>query len=276
VPDSNRPRYAGSTITSPGNERIRFVRSLHRTSTRRKEGVFLVEGTRLVEDALDAGATPDLVLVAPEQLGRTPRGADLLTRLSSFQCWPVTESVSKALSDTVTPQGVFAIFPIPTPPAQPIVGPVVLILDRIRDPGNAGTLLRSADASGVVRTAAFVDSVDAYAPKVVRAAMGAHFRLNVLEDARWSALAPMLAGRPCRLAVAHGGTAYDQIEWTRDSALIVGGESEGAGSDATAAASEQITIPMSGPTESINAAMAGTILLFEAARVRRNEGKGAE
>ena len=238
--------------------------------------MFLVEGTRLVEDALNAGARPDLVLVAPEQLGRTPRGADLLTRVSSYQCWPVTESVSKALSDTVTPQGVFAIFPIPRPPAQPIIGSVVLILDRIRDPGNAGTLLRSADASGVVRTVAFVDSVDAYAPKVVRAAMGAHFRLNVLEDARWSDLLPILADRPRRLAVARGGTAYDQIDWTRDCALTVGGESEGAGSEATTAASEQITIPMSGPTESINAAMAGTILLFEAARVRRMAGKGAE
>ncbi len=270
MPISNRPRYAGSTITSPGNERIRFVRSLFRTSTRRKEGVFLVEGVRLVEDALKSGAAPTLVLVCLEQLERTPRGAELLTLLSPFPCWPVTEAVAKVLSDTETPQGVFAVFPIPKPTARPIAGPVVLILDRVRDPGNAGTLLRSADASGVVRTVAFVDSVDAYSPKVVRAAMGAHFRLDVLEDAHWSELLPALADRPRWLAAAHGGTPYDRVDWARDCAVIVGGEAEGAGPEATTAASETVTIPMTGPAESLNAAMAGTILLFDAARVRRN------
>lgn len=228
----------------------------------------------MVEDALNSGATPDLVLVEPDQLGRTPRGSDLLARLSSFQCWPVTESVSKALSDTVTPQGVFAVFPIPEPPAQPIVGPIVLILDRLRDPGNAGTLLRSADASGVVETVAFVDSVDAYAPKVVRAAMGAHFRLSILEDTHWNELLPLLADRPRRLATAHGGTTYDRVDWTRDCALVVGGEAEGAGLEAAAVATERVTIPMAGPAESLNAAMAGTVLLFDAARVRRRDGEG--
>lgn len=269
MPANNGPRFAGSTITSPSNERIRFIRSLYRTSVRRKEGLFVVEGVRLVEEALNAGAVPDLVLVAPEQLERTPRGAALLSRLLAFRCWPVTEPVLKAISDTVTPQGVIAVFPVPKPPPRPIQGPVVLVLDRIRDPGNAGTLLRSADASGVVRTVAFVDSVDAYAPKVVRAAMGAHFRLIVVEDVHWADLLPGLAERPRWLATAHGGVPYDQVDWRTDCALILGGEAEGASPEAEAAASGKVTIPMAGPTESLNAAMAGTILLFEAARVRR-------
>lgn len=272
MPDDHRPRYAGSTISSPSNERIRFIRSLYRTTVRRKEGLFVVEGVRLVEEALNAGATPDVVLVAPEQLERTPRGAALLSRLTAFRCWPVTEGVLKAISDTVTPQGVIAVFPVPPPPPRPIQGPVVLVLDRIRDPGNAGTLLRSADASGVVRTVAFVDSVDAYSPKVVRAAMGAHFHLIILEDVHWSDLLPQLADRPRWLATAHGGIPYDQVDWRVDCALILGGEAEGASPEAEAAASGKITIPMAGPTESLNAAMAGTILLFEAARVRREKG----
>lgn len=273
MPDTNRPRYAGPTITNPGNERIRYVRSLQRTSVRRKEQLFVVEGVRLVEEALDAGARPDLVLVSPEQLERTPRGAALLRRLAAFPCWAVTEPVFKVLSDTVTPQGVIAILPIPRPPPNPIQGPIILVLDHLRDPGNAGTLLRSAEASGVVRTVAFVDSVDAYAPKVVRAAMGAHFRLTILEDLQWSGLLPLLADRPRWLTVARGGTPYDRIDWRKDCALIIGGEAEGAGPEALAAASEQITIPMAGPTESLNAAMAGTILLFDAARVHRNQSR---
>ncbi len=238
--------------------------------------MFAVEGVRLIEEALAAGARPELALVATEQLERTPRGADLLKRLAAFPCWRVTEPVLRAISDTVTPQGAIAIFPVSRRPSPPISGPIVLILDRVRDPGNAGTLLRSADASGVVKTVAFVDSVDAYAPKVVRAAMGAHFRLAILEDAHWSDLLPLLADRPRWLAVAHNGMCYDQIDWTKDCAVILGGEAEGAGPEATAAASGRVTIPMAGAVESLNAAMAGTVLLFEAARVRRAKTGGTK
>jgi TrmH family RNA methyltransferase len=114
-----------------------------------------------------------------------------------------------------------------------------------------------------------VNSVDAYAPKVVRAALGAHFRLTILEDIQWNTLLPLLADRPRRLAVARGGVPYDHVDWMLDSALILGGEAEGAGPEADAVATEKITIPMAGPAESLNAAMAGTILIFEAARSRR-------
>lgn len=275
MPDDRQPRYAGPTITSTSNERIRFVRSLYKTSVRRHEGLFVVEGVRLVEEALDAGVKPELVLVAPEQLDRTPRGQQLHERVRAFNCWLVTEPVLKALSDTMTPQGILAVLPVPPTPTGPLDSPVVLILDQVRDPGNAGTVLRSAAASGVVRTVAFVNSVDAYSPKVVRAAMGAHFRLDIWEDATWSTLLSRLADRPRWLSVAQGGVPYDRVDWTKNCALILGGEAEGAGPEADAAASGRVTIPMAGSTESLNAAMAGTVLLFEAARVRRTEGEGA-
>lgn len=116
---------------------------------------------------------------------------------------------------------------------------------------------------------AFVNSVDAYAPKVVRAGMGAHFRLTVLEDAHWPALLSLLGRRSRYLAVAAGGLIYDQVDWTSETALIIGGEAEGAGAEAESLATERITIPMSGPAESLNAAMAGTIILFQAASQRR-------
>ena len=273
MPDDKRPRYDGPTITSVANERIRFVRSLQRTSLRRKEGLFVVEGVRLVEEALASGARPRFVLVVPEQIERTPRGRQLLDSLRHFHCQSVTEPVLKALSDTVTPQGVVAVLPVPPASTEKLTGPVVLVLDHIRDPGNAGTLLRSADASGVVQTVAFIDSVDAYSPKVVRAAMGAHFRLDILEDTDWNQLLPRLGDRPRWLASAHQGVPYDQADWTRDSAIILGGEAEGAGPEAEAAASDAVTIPMAGPAESLNAAMAGTILLFDVARVRRGQGE---
>jgi RNA methyltransferase, TrmH family len=273
VPEQPRPPEGRALITSPTNEQARFVKSLYRTIVRRNEKLFVVEGVRLLEEALTFGARPELVLVAAEQLARTPRGAALLERLRTCNCLNVTETVLKTISDTVAPQGAIAIFPVPDVPARLSLGPVVLILDGLRDPGNAGTILRSADASGIVQTVAFVDSIDPYSPKVVRAAMGAHFRLTILEDARWNSLRPLLADRPRYLAVAAGpATYYDKIDWTGDCALVIGGEAEGAGSQAEAAVSERVIIPMAGSAESLNAAMAGTILLFEAARERRAQG----
>jgi TrmH family RNA methyltransferase len=271
-----RRRHAPSpTIESTSNDQVRFVKALYRTTVRKKERLFVVEGVRLVEDALASGARPELVLVAPEQLERTPRGSTLHSTLNRFRCLRVAERVLDSVSDTVNPQGVIAVFPLPTLQETGALGPVVVVLDRVRDPGNAGTILRSADASGVAPTVAFVASVDAYAPKVVRAAMGAHFRLTILDDTTWERLLPRLRNRPLALATAMRGVPYDQFDWNRDSVLIVGGEAEGAGTEAESLATDRVTIPMAGPTESLNAAMAGTILLFEAARQRR-AGASAE
>jgi TrmH family RNA methyltransferase len=273
VSEHRRPPEERDLIVSPGNEQVRFVKSLYRTTTRRHEHLFVAEGVRLLEEALAAHQVPELVLVAPDQLTRTVRGAELLERLRGFRTLTVTESVLKTISDTVTPQGVIAVFAEPAPTKAPPLGAVTLVLDGLRDPGNAGAALRSAEASGIVSTVAFVDSVDAFGAKVVRAAMGAHFRLTILDHLTWNSLLPILGQRPRYLAVADGpARSYDQVDWRRDSVLIIGGEAEGAGEAARALATERIVIPMAGSAESLNAAMAGTILLFEAARQRRGAG----
>ncbi|MEJ2212191.1 MAG: RNA methyltransferase [Anaerolineae bacterium] len=111
-------------------------------------------------------------------------------------------------------------------------------------------------------------TVDAYNPKVVRGAMGAHFRLAVAA-LDWPGMAERLEGRTVWLADAAGDVAYDAVDWTAPSALIVGGEAEGAGAESLALAKGRVSIPMSGGAESLNAAMAGTVILFEAARQRR-------
>ncbi|HLZ09478.1 MAG TPA: RNA methyltransferase [Chloroflexota bacterium] len=266
----------GPANKSASHEQIRFVKSLYAANVRRRERLFAAEGVRLVEEALGAGVRPELVLVSPEQLTRTSRGAALYARLKSFPWQTVTEPVLKSITDTETPQGVVAVLPIPPLVLPTDLGPIVLILDRLRDPGNAGATLRSAVASGVSRAVAFVDSVDAYSAKVVRAAMGAHFHLTIIEDATWKSLLPILGSRQRYLASATAGTDYDQVDWSRPCALILGGEAEGAGDDAEFAANARVTIPMRGPAESLNAAIAGSILLFEAARARRTEGSASK
>lgn len=209
------------------------------------------------------------MLVAPELLGRTSRGRALLEQLRQHRPLEVAERVLATVSDTVTTQGVVAVLPLPKPTAPRDVGPLLLALDGVRDPGNLGTILRAAEASGVVRTVALVDCADPYGPKAVRSSMGALFHLTVLPDAGWDEVRRLADGRPVWLAEMRGGVPYDQVDWRRDSALIVGGEAAGASGESRRIATGLVSIPMGGRAESLNAAMAASIILFEAARQRR-------
>jgi TrmH family RNA methyltransferase len=228
-----------------------------------------VEGVRLIEEALRAGITPRLVLVDTESLRRTDRGEALLDALRPNGYLEVSEKVLASASEMVTPQGVIAVVPMREARAASDSGPLVLILDGVRDPGNLGTILRAAEGSGLVRVVAAVGCVDPFGPKVVRAGMGAHFHLDLLVEAEWSDVARLVAGRPTWLAIMLGGMSYDKVDWSRDSALIVGGEAAGASGEGEALATGRVSIPMAGRAESLNAAMAASVLVFEAARQRR-------
>jgi len=255
-------------ITSIQNERVRHVRSLSRRRVRQREGRFVVEGTRLVDEMVRAGVRPALVFYT-EPWAQTPAGQRTLPllRLAEEGTWPVSEAVLAACADTQTPQGVLAVVPvIPLPPRPGLL----LILDAIRDPGNLGTILRSAEAAGVGQVLLAPGTVDLYNPKTVRGAMGAHFRLPA-DALDWPAIAERVAGRPVWLADAAGEVGYDVVDWTLPSALIVGGEAAGAGHEAAALATGRVHIPMAGEAESLNAAMAATVILFEAAR--QQQGK---
>jgi TrmH family RNA methyltransferase len=253
-------------ITSAQNERVKYVRSLVRRPVRQREGRFVVEGTRLVNEVVRAGIRPALLFYT-EAWAQSPIGRQLLLRLrpAGEGDWPVSEAVLAACAETQTPQGVLAVVPFVHLAPQP---GLILILDRLRDPGNLGTMLRSAEAAGVGQVLLAPDTVDLYNPKVVRGAMGAHFRLPV-EALDWPAIAGRVAGRAVWLADAAGEQAYDAIDWTQPAALIVGGEAAGAGEAAAVLATRRVSIPMAGGAESLNAAMAATVLLFEAARQRR-------
>jgi TrmH family RNA methyltransferase len=251
-------------ITSLDNPRVKQVRSLlQERAERRRQGLFVIEGVRLVRDALEAGAAPSLVLYSGELVARAG-GRDLLGRIPPDRLWEVAPAVLKALSETVTPQGVLATVPVPAP-AGP-AGPVVLVLDGLRDPGNLGAILRTAPAAGVRTILLTRGTVDPFNPKVVRAAMGGHFRTGLAWDLDGPALAEHLAGRTIRLATPRGGAAPWEVDWRGDTALVIGGETEPPGADLPPA--ERVTIPMEAGTESLNAAIAAAVLLFTARQQR--------
>jgi TrmH family RNA methyltransferase len=256
-------------ITSAHNPKIQWLRKLQSQSRfRRQEGTFVVEGVRLAEDALGADWPAQLVLHT-EQLSQRGQAVVAGFAQRGVPVETATEAVFKSASDTETPQGLIVALEL-QPLPLPSMLDFVLIPDGVRDPGNLGTLLRTAAAAGVGAVLLPPGTADAYAPKVVRAAMGAHFRLAV-HTLGWSAIDQLVHNpeHPLQgyLADAAQGVPYTQADLRRPLALVVGGEAAGAGEGVTLT-DERLHIPMPGGMESLNAAVAAAILVFEVVRQR--------
>jgi len=256
-------------ITSSANQRIKDARKLLTRKGRHAAGLMLVEGVRLLTDAWRSGVKLETVFYAPDAL-TSPEGLALLAELEAAGCVTLacTAALFATLSETTTPQGIAAVLPLPQLawPAQPSL---LLILDGVSDPGNAGTLLRSAEAAGCDGVIFAPGAVDPFNDKVVRAGMSAHFRMPLRICTTWSAVDALLPpGIACYLADAHAALDYATVAWRAPSVLVVSNEAHGASPDARAR-SIAVTIPMYGAGESLNAAVAGSVILFEAARQRR-------
>lgn len=255
-------------ITSIRNPKVQRVRQLQsRARQRRQEGAFVVEGVRLGEEALGAGWEAQLVLYT-QDLDERAQALVAGFAAGGVEVEPVTGHVMSAASDTKEPQGVLIVLslqPLPLPASASLV----FIPDGVRDPGNLGGMLRSAAAAGAQAALLPPGTADPYAPKVLRAAMGAHFRLPV-QPASWGQIRKNLEdwGLQVFLAEAAAGLPYTQADLRGPLALIIGGEASGAGEQALALAQTRLHIPMPGGAESLNAAAAAAVLLFEIARQR--------
>lgn len=268
-------------LTSLANHRVKLVRALQsQRKAREAEGRFVIEGVRLVEEALGANAAIDFAFYTAEADGRVHFALDHL-RQRNVPVLEASPSVMRACADTEHPQAVLAV----VSNLQSLIfndsglkiEDLLLICDRISDPGNLGALLRSAAAAGAAAWLA-PGTADAFNPKVVRAGMGAHFRLPI-ESLEWDTISPRLAGLQVLLADAedaiHDSTngkrqtmRYDLVDWTQPSAVIVSNEADGPSPAARACAIASVFIPMPGGGESLNAAIAGSVILFEAVRQR--------
>ncbi len=185
----------------------------------------------------------------------------------------VAPSVFDAASDVEHAQGVAAICDLPDQALSPDdIDPttgLVLILDAMRDPGNMGTTLRSAAAAGVQAVLTARGCVDPMSPKVVRAGMGAHFRLRIGQFTPDLGAALRNTGRDLVYADPAAALAYDAYEWSRAAGLVVGGETEPLSTDLAALVTRRVAIPMQAGVESLNAGVAASVLLFEAQRQER-------
>ncbi len=256
-----------SVITSPQNERVKLVRKLQtQAKARRKQRQLVVEGVRLLEDVLASGTRPDFVFFTEDALIAHPLLGDLIARLEAAgeRCRPVTPELMELMSDTQTPQGILAVVPWPEHP-EPKRPDLVLVIDGWRDPGNLGTALRTAAAAGVPLVALARGTVDVFNPKTLRAGMGAHFRVPLVR-LDWGDLQARFPEHRVYLADMSGQTPYDKADWSQPALLIVGEEAHGLSEQARALPHTALRIPMVEGAESLNAAVAASLLIYAARR----------
>lgn len=267
-------------ITSTKNPLVGRFRSLADRDEREATGRFVIEGFRLIEQALADQVVLDVVLYdAGASDGRLPA---LLAQAAArgVKVIPATTHVVAACSQVETSQGIAAIARQPAASLLSLLADreaLLVIADRLQDPGNLGTIIRIADAAGASGVITITGTVDAFNPKAVRATMGSVFHLAVASAAA-ADLLPALAGHGIRLLVAdqHGAVDFLDADYRRPCAIVLGNEGQGVEARWTAAAAATVRIPMYGRAESLNVAVAAALLLYEARRHANGSRPGSE
>ena len=257
-------------ITSSQNPKVQAVRALlGRNQVRRDSGLFVIEGVRLAEEAADSGWPVKQALYSDNLSARCMRIIDQLTQ-SGLAAEQLSESVMQTLADTQKAQGILLVIAM-RKLELPQRLDFVVITDAVRDPGNLGTLLRTAASAGAQAVLLTPTTADAFSTKVLRAGMGAHFHLPIL-SLDWPEITSLLKERahPLRIYIAESSTGISlwESELRSPCAFIIGNEAEGPSSEAQHLADVRLHIPMPGHSESLNAATAAAIILFEVVRQR--------
>lgn len=253
-------------LTSRDNPTFKELRDLMRDARRqRQEQRTLIEGPHLLAAALDHGVPPDLVAVS-ESAAALPEVAALLARLPAVPAVCLRDALFKDISELATPVGILARIAIPAAPADLPTGDC-LLLDAVQDAGNVGTLLRTAAAAGVREVLLGSGCAGAWTPRVLRAAQGAHFALNIREGVDLAVFLREYRGVSVA-AVAHDGIPLYELDCAAPTAWLFGNEGAGIAPELVAAARRRATIPLAPGSESLNVAAAAAVCLFEMRRQR--------
>lgn len=267
-------------ITSAHNDKVRYAAKLARRRFRQQEGRFLVEGPRLVGEALASGAGLHSLFLCPEL---RPEGWNSLLAVlpGDVPVHEVPAAVFRQLAVTEAPQGILAVAEIrrwgwrdccrPAPVGQLAL---VVLVDGLQDPGNLGTIIRAAEALGAGGVILGSGTADPWNPKAVRATMGAIFRFPVAVEEPLPGLIPQLKadGLQVLVAMARADRPAYAADWRRPTAVVLGNEGAGVSPEVASLADGLVSVPMPGRAESLNAGMAAGILLYEALRQRSTAG----
>jgi TrmH family RNA methyltransferase len=262
-------------ITSSSNERLKQAR---RVRDGREPGLIFVEGERLIEECLQSCLKLRACFHMPDP---NPRARKIIAEMERLDCplFPATSAALETVSDTVNTQGLIAIAERPrsdfdrTLPARDGVAPLIVCLDMARDPGNFGTIVRTAEAAGASGVVATKGSVDAFSPKTLRSSMGSAFRLPVVTGVESEELLTRIRAAKLRVVAtcASGEMVYSDYNWRRPTMVIFGAEASGVRRELLERCDERLRIPLRAPVESLNVAAAAAVVLFEAARQRAED-----
>lgn len=269
------PRPLRDPITSRRNPLVAELRALQSGRGRREQGLMLLEGTHLLQEVLAQGLRPERVLATEDWMERHPHLVAALAPMVPLQ--PVGEAVLAAVATTEHPDGVVLSLPLPPGPCEGAAD-LVLALDRLQDPGNLGTLMRTALAAGVGELW-LAGGADPWQPKVLRASAGAALALPLRRLEGSGELAQRLArvaseGHQVVATVVRGGLPYWQLDWSRPTVLLLGNEGAGLDPELQELCSHRVSIPHSPAVESLNVAVAAGPLLLERGRQRLGSSQG--
>lgn len=261
-------------ITSSSNSTIKEVRSLYRRKERWKNKLFIVEGVKMIEECIDRNYHLSYIIYC-DDLFQVQGGKELFQKIeSSYRLINVPRELYKEISDTENPQGVLAVSKFNVEDVKNIdmdEKPFVLLLDKVQDPGNLGTIIRSADAFGVHGIILTEGCVDIYNPKVVRATMGSIFRVAIYHEENAIETVKSLKEKGMKIFSTSLDESEDlqNVDFKESSMFIIGNESQGVSRPLNDLADKLIRIPMIGEAESLNVAIATSIIMYEAMKGRK-------
>ncbi len=258
-------------ITSRQNP---LVKRAQRVRAGQETGRLFVDGARLVEEAIVSGVALE-ALIYTTSFAESERGSALLDMVATTHCRGahVPETVMKAVCDVETPQGIVALVAQPQFALSDVLGepsPLIVVLDGLQDPGNVGSIVRAAEGAGASGVLTTLGTAEPYSPKAIRASMGSAFRLPIVRRVRLRPIAQRAKALGIQIysSGAGDGVPYTEVNWRLPSLVVIGNEGAGVSDVASTMAAATVSIPMVEPVESLNAAVATGIMLFEAARQR--------
>lgn len=255
-------------ISSKDNEIIKNIRKLKEKKYRDLENKFIVEGIKLVEEAIEEKAIIRQIIVCEECTNNGTLSKELLYKIAMYECIYVTEKIFNLLSDVKTPQGILAVIEKKNQKNKiDYSQDIIIALDDIQDPGNLGTILRTVDSSGLTQIIISKNSADSYNPKVVRSTMGAIFRVNIIEVEDLAQTLKQVQKNKFEVVVTAldtNNSIYD-IEY-KNKVIVIGNEANGVSKEIQSLADKKVKIPMLGKTESLNASVAASIIIYEYVR----------